>query len=295
MHLHSTINGSIALSIFGIVMLMGVGACTPPRVVTTGTTPETVHTSAPVADAEFWTPQLATGSRDYALRDSSIISISSDSSTQPLLIETSANYTVAATASGDSLVVFGKIDSLTINSRIHAKQITKDSTQSDQFRGALSKQGELRQEHQPQALSCSSTSTSLASRIYEIITPYLKPKVKIGDVWSDTISNTTCHGRTPLTQQTIRQFEVKGFTTWQDRPAVQIQRRTAITFTGSSTETNTHLSTSGSGSGEAMLLIDRVTSTLLESTGQNKSTLMISTSRGQFPFTQSSFTHIIVK
>jgi hypothetical protein len=204
-------------------------------------------------------------------------------------------YSVNIVPAQDSFSVVGTVDSSTINSRLQTRALSTDSTNINEFHGALSTQGKLQSTVQLQSAGCSSTSNSTASRIYELILPYPKDTVRIGDKWSDTVSSTSCHGRTPLTQRTIREFEIKEFTTWHQRSAVEVQRLASITFAGASSETNTHLSASGSGSGEATLLIDRNTGALLESVAHTKSMLTIVTSRGEFPFTQVTSTHITTR
>jgi len=282
-------------SMLGIVTLLSISACSQGRSHPPSSIPEPAHTAAVTAEVESWLPQVMPGSREYSFRDSSIVSINNDTTARVLPIETTMNYSVIISPAADSFSVAGKVDSSTINSRLQTRTTKGDSTQTSEFHGALSKRGELRTSSQQRSPDCSSSSNSAASRIYELILPYPKDRIKVGDRWSDTVSSTSCHGRTPLTQRVIRDFEVKQFLTWHEQNAVEVKRLAAMTFSGASSETNTHLKTSGSGSGEATLLIDRNTAALLESSSQTKSMLTVVTSRGEFPFTQVTSTHITIK
>jgi hypothetical protein len=284
------------LPIYQAVILLSLGACTQSHPRSNESYPEPAHTPVTTMEAESWTPQIVSGRYEYFISDTSFVSINNDTSQQVLPIETTTNYTltIGGTA-GDSFSISGKVDSATVNSRLRTKAQTGDTATVSELHAILTKRGELRLHIQQQSLSCSSSSNSIVSRIYELVIPHLLDKIKIGDKWTDTVSSTNCHGKTPLTQQMIRQFEVQAFTTWHNRDAVQVKRLVNITFTGTSTEPNTHLQATGSGSGDAELFLDRKTALLLDSNGQTKSTVMIITSRGQFPFTQLTSTHITTR
>ena len=276
------------------VVVLTLSACTPRRTQTTGTDPQPTLQPARSSEVESWTPQITSGTRKYLLSDSSVISIS-DTTNRVVPIETTMYYSLAIGPIGDSFSILGIVDSSTVDSQLRTKPQKRDSTNFDEIQGVITKQGHLQLESREQSNSCSSSSASTTSRIYELVIPYPKEQLSIGDKWSDTVSSTNCHGRTPLTQQIIREFQVKQFTTWHEHNAVEVQRQSNISFSGSSSEPNTHLQANGFGSGSATLLMDRTTAVLLESNSQTKSTLTIVTSRGAFPFSQSTSTHITIQ
>jgi hypothetical protein len=286
---------SAGVSSLGAGVLLALFACTQGRPHPPSTSPVPAHEARAVTEIESWSPRITSSSHRYFFRDSSIVSVDNDTVTKPLPIETTMIYSVIIAPSGDSYSVVGKVDSSTINSRLQTRAVSSDTVSVNTFRGALSGRGELQSSSILQPTSCSSASNAATTRIYELILPYPKDKIKVGDKWSDTLSITSCHGRTPLTQHMIREFEVTKFTTWRQHSVVEVRRLTSITFSGASSETNTHLSADGSGSGEATLVIDRNTSELLESISHTKSTLKIVTSRGAFPFTQTNSTYITTK
>ena len=259
-------------------------------------TPEPARSSPTLVQEEFWTPQLMPGARQYLFQDSSIVSINNDSTSQPLLIQTSMNYDITIEPLADSFGISGRIDSVSVKSQVHPITNSSDSTKKLlELHETLSRNGNIHLRAHEKVTDCSMVSTSMISRIYEIVIPFPSSKLKLGDKWTDTVSTTSCHGRTPITQQTVRRFEVASFTTWRETSAVEIHRFAANTFTGSSMETNTHLSANGTGSSNATLFINRKTGSLLESNSQSNSILTIVTSRGQFPFTQLISTHIIAR
>jgi hypothetical protein len=276
-------------------MLLSLATCTyqPPRPVTPSSTPADTSEKSPEVDS--WVPTITPGLRKYLISDSSNISINTDTTDRVVPIETLIHYSVAIEPAGDFFAISAKVDSVTLNSPLQTKAQLRDSTTSIELHGVLTKLGQLKFDSQNRTSSCSSSSSSTALRIYEIIIPYPRKELKIGDKWSDTVSTTSCHGKTPLIQETIREFEIRAFSMWKQHMAVEIQRITNTTFVSTSTDSNTHLQANGSGSGTTTLFFDRKSAGLLESNGQTKSVLMIVTSRGQFPFTQLLSTHATIQ
>jgi len=286
---------SAGLSLHGLVVVLTLSACTRRGLQRTGGSPQPISEPAISTEAESWTPQITSGAHKYFVGDSSLVSINNDTTSRAVPIETTMHYSVAIGPIGDSFSISGTVDSSTVNSQLRVKPQLRDSTKVDEIHGVLTKQGRLQLASQEQLLSCSSSRATMTSRIYEFVIPYPKERFSIGDKWTDTVSSTNCHGRTPLTQQIIRQFQVKQFTTWHEHNAVEVQRQTSIIFAGASSEPNTHLQANGSGSSDAILFFDRKTALLLESNSRTKSTLTIVTTRGAFPFTQLTSTHIMIQ
>ena len=277
------------------VGVLTLSACSQQRPQTTSTNPQPTRQPATSIEAESWTPRIISGSYTYLVNDSSIVSINNDTASRVLPIKTTMSYSIAIGTLGDSFSIFGKVDSSRVSSQIQTRAQIHDSMKIAEIHGILTSHGEIELSSPEQFMSCSSSSNSTATRVYELIVPYPKKQLNTGARWSDTVSTTNCHGKTPLTQQMIRQFQVKGFTIRHDREAVEIQRLTNTIFSGTSSESNTHLQASGSGSGDATLFLDRTTAVLLESDSQTKSSLTIVTSRGAFPFTQLTSTHITMQ
>lgn len=272
-----------------------LSACSQQRPQTTSANPQPTRQSTAPLEVESWTPRISSGSYTYLVNDSSIVSINNDTASRVLPIETTISYSIVIGTLGDSFSISGKVDSSKVSSPMQTRAQIRDSTRSDEIHGILTSHGQIQLSSPKQFTSCSSSSNSMVTRVYELIVPYPKNQLNAGARWSDTVSMTNCHGKTPLTQQIIRQFQVKGFTIWHDRKAVEIQRLTNIIIEGVPSEPNIHLQASGSGSGNATLFLDRATTVLLESNSQAKLTLTIVTSRGAFPFTQLTSTHTTIQ
>ena len=283
------------ISARNVVLALALSACNQGRSVISPS-PELPHAiQKRPSEVKSWMPQIATGIYHYAIRDSSTISINSDTATQIVPITSTTIYSLSIDTMGDSAVLVGKVDSAMTNSPLARKNSSATTAQIKEVHGIFSARGQLRLAMKDSLLICSSSSNPIDSRIYELILPVRQEGLKIGDSWTDTISITNCHGKTPVDQRVIRNFTVNQFTTWNDRPAVEIARNSSFTFTGTVTDPNSHLSTHGTGTGTATMYFDRKTASLLESNSQTESTVVVITSRGEFPFIQHTISQIVSK
>ena len=247
------------------------------------------------AENKSWVPQIAAGIYRYIIEDSSIISINDDTITKSVPITSTMIYSLSIDRSRDSIVLMGKVDSAIIDSRIPRRNPFANIAKDKEFHAILSIRGQLISAAKDSSSACSSSSSPTISPIYELILPVRQEELKIGDKWMDTVSSTSCHGRTPLIQQVIRTFEVKQFTTHDNQSTVEIVRNSSITFAGTTTDPGSQLSARGSGTAITTMIFDQSTATLLESNSQIESALTVITSRGKFPFTQHTISHIISK
>jgi hypothetical protein len=224
----------------------------------------------------------------YLIRDSSLISIDNDTSARVEPIQALILYTISLADSSGLFVFSGRIDSLLLNSHIATKSTTNTNYQSA-VHGVVSKRGRL---PQPSVIpiACSSANSSPALRITELLIPLPTGSINVGEKWSDTLSTTICRGKFPLTDTAKQEYELLDLSC--SNGGARIHRIVVDTFTGSSTESTNYLSASGSGSGSSILCVERNTGELLESTGQSELRLTVTTTRGVFPFTQKTNTHI---
>jgi hypothetical protein len=280
----------IALSIMAI---LAVANCSTGRAPASprSSTPSRADSVPTHIHSSNWTPRFTTGTRRYFIRDSSVISISNDTTSQPIPIESTMIYSISATNVGDSLMLTSHIDSLRVSSRLQANSNTDTGSASD-FHTIFSKQGHLTTILDRARTGCTGANTSASTRIGELITSFPGVGLKVGDKWTDTTSITSCHGKIPLIQQAIREYELLDLSSCLQHDAVKVRRTVSDTFTGSSTESNNHLSASGSGTASAILCLQRDTGALIESNGKSRSDLIVVTTRGTFPFTQNVNTHI---
>ena len=284
--------GLIQYAVGGACFIGAVQACSTNRSLPSSGLPTPKTTSnAPIETRNnTWSPQLGSGKRRYLIRDSSTISISNDTTARVEPIESTTIYTVSVTDSNNLLHLTGHIDSLLVNSRLSTK-VRSDTSTATVSSGLISRQGHLMRVTDASSMTCSTGSLSSSSRLAELLI-FLPPHpAKIGDKWSDTTSATACHGKIPLTQTAVREYELLDFSSCPAE-SVRVRRTVSNTFTGSSAESTNHLSASGSGTGSSVLCLERNTGALVSSDGQSRLELTVTTTRGVFPFTQNTTTHI---
>ena len=268
-------------------------ACSTKSVSSATPAPTPVHQREPTIEENRWSPQLATGAHQYLINDSSMVSITNDTTIQPLPIISTSIYSIAIAKGGQSFTMIGRVDSSMLSSSLHTKN-SADSTQSTEFKAFLSELNRMTSLPK-QLVTCAQGSNPAMTRVFDLIISYPTSDAKVGDKWTDTISTTTCHGKTLLLQTTVREFRLLAFTPWKQRDAVQLQRSNTMMFSSLSEKPDDHLTASGSGSGSAVIYAERRTGFLLQSDGTSQTKLTISTTRGTFPFTQSTNTHIQLK
>jgi hypothetical protein len=273
-------------------LIFCLGACSTAR-----SAPSTAPSPSPRSDStgielpsNTWIPKIVPGVRHYLIQDSSTISINNDTTAHVEPIESTMLYTVSVTDSSGSLLLTGQVDSLLVNSRLPTKPKT-DTTEVSKLHGAISRQGRLNNTVLANEKSCTTGSVSPSSRIGELLITLPVYPLKSGDKWSDTSSTTTCHGKIPLTHTAVREYELLDLSTC-DHNGAKVHRVVSDSFTGSSTESTNHLSASGSGTASSILCLDRTTGALSASDGESRLELTVTTTRGVFPFTQKTSTHI---
>ncbi len=246
--------------------------------------------------ANGWAPTRSRSNGRYVIRDSSEISISNDT-LHSSLIQTITILAMTVATMGDSFTLDAKVESLS-TLPVTNSQIVKNSTalfSPLEFYGVYQKSGQLSTLTQSSATGCLGGLDPVAARIQEVSITNPAKRIRVGDKWTDTVSVTTCRGRTPLFQQTIRDYELLELLNSQGREFAKIRRTGATTLTSPPRESKNEMNASGSGTSSAMLLIERGSSSLISSDGKSYSTLTVNTSRGSYPFTQNVITHIELK
>jgi len=281
---------TLSSTLTGLVIL-AIGACSTGRR-PTPTTPLSAphHDSLPVASATGWTPRFSPGKWQYLIHDSSTISMTNDTTGYVEPIESTTIYTLSIADSGNVFALISRVDSVAVNSRLPMRKFG-DMTTPVELHGVLSRQGHFTAIGGGASTTCTGASISPATRLQELLITLPMGALRPGDKWSDTSSTTICHGKIPLTQTLVRNYEL--MEGWTCQPgAVQVRRTVSDSLTGSSVETNNHLGASGVGTATSILCLDRNTGVLLESNSQSHLELTVTTSRGKFPFTQNTITHI---
>jgi hypothetical protein len=278
------------LTVMGLLFL-SIGACSrghPPIPTIPASAPH--RDSVPISSTSGWAPRLSPGKWQYLIRDSSTISMTNDTTGHVEPIESTAIYALSIADSENVFILTSRIDSLSVNSHLPTKK-TGENNELVEVRGVLSGQGHFTAAAAVAPAPCTGTDLSPSSRLQELLITLPLGAIRVGDKWSDTSSTTTCHGKIPLTQVLVRNYELMKSSTCQPG-TVQIHRIVSNSLTSSSAESKNYLGASGFGTATSVLCLDRNTGVLLESNGQSHLELIVTTSRGKFPFTQNTTTHI---
>jgi hypothetical protein len=245
---------------------------------------------ATVKDAitNSWKPELKAGAQSYVIYDSAFITIGTDT-TRTVPIKTTTFLSLIISDHGDSLRLDGMIDSLLHFSN---QQITKDTAISRGHGFTLSSTGHLMPVSTSINIDCTRRSDPSEIRLPELTMSYPTQVIKVGAKWADTISTTSCHGKTTLIQQSIREFELLELSTWKDRNSAKIYRTVTSVISNDPSARNSHLTAAGNGSATNISYVDVATGALLHSSGESQSKLIVTTTRGVFPFLQTIHTEI---
>lgn len=268
-------------------------ACTTSHqsVPSTPTTRTQLDTARIDSRYKSWAPQLIAIKSRYFIHDSSTISINNDTTATVVPIESTMIYSISTADSNNLLILTGHVDSLSISNALSTKTKPDTGTRPN-LHIVISKQGRFLNSSQMPPINCSTANAPSSSRIGELLIPLPHGAVKVGDKWTDTSSTISCHGKISLTHTTIREYELLDLSSCELTDAAKVRELVTDSLTGSSAENNNHLSASGFGTASSTLCLGRSTGTLLERNGQSRLELTVTTSRGVFPFTQNSHTHI---
>ncbi len=281
--------GIVTSSMFALTL----AACASNRPVIVSSTSSAATTKdsvTPQRRANTWVPKLGTGKWRYVIRDSSIVSISNDTVSRALPIESRTSYLVSVTDSVKGLILSARIDSSFANT--HPTRNNADTSKAAELHVALSPEGKLPHLLETTSSRCSNASNSPISRIGEVRIVLPAGRVAVGDRWADTSSTTSCHGRIPLVHRAVSDYELLDLNSCAPGDGVKVRRIVTDTFTASTTESSNRLSASGSGTSSSILCLQRETAVVIRSNGQSRLDLVVTTSRGTFPFTQNTTTHI---
>ena len=282
----SIITGVLALSSMSLL-----GACSSHHPAVSAPTPSTSirDSVAPHMRVNSWSPRVTSGRWHYIIQDSSIVSISNDTSARAMPIKSRTVYSVSILDSSNVFLVDAQVDSFYINT--NPRKNNTDTTKTAGFHSRIGADGKVAGVLVSTPISCSDATNSSVGRLGEVRVVVPRVAAKAGDKWADTSSTTICHGRIPLLHHAVREYELVDLLSCQPGNGVKVRRVVTDSFT-SSTESSNHLSASGSGSGTSVLCLQRDSGMVITSDGQSRLDLTVTTSRGTFPFTQNTSTHI---
>ena len=276
----------------GIVIILN--NCSPNRVAQPGfaTAPPREQIKPSLQDE--WMPKQAPGTRQYLIEDSSTTSISDDP-THTSSLQRATTYSLSLVPLTDSFSFTAKVDSMSTNSASSPELSTLNKSFSQTVHGTFSNSGEISAVTTDASLSCQGGVDAAGMRVFELTQYYPKGTIKIGDKWADTISVISCRGKIILYQKIIRKYQLLELINWKKYPVAKIQRNVSTTLTGNSSESQNQLTAIGFGTGTILFYADRTNGFLRESKGYSESKFIITTSRGNYSFTQNVITHIKIQ
>jgi hypothetical protein len=278
--------------IIGIMIILNY--CSPNHVAQPGfpTAPPQEQIEPSLQDK--WMPEQVPGTRQYLIEDSSTTFINDDP-THTSLLQTATTYSLSLISLADSFSFTAKVDSISTSSASFPGASTVNKSFSQTVHGTLSNSGEMSAVITDASSSCQEGVDAAGMRVFELTQYYPKRAIKIGDKWADTISATSCRGKIMLHQEIIREYQLLELTNWKEHAVAKIQRNVSTRATGTSSESQNYLTATGFGAGTVIFYADRTKGFLRESNSHSESKFIITTSRGNYSFTQNIITHIKIQ
>ncbi|MBX6331997.1 MAG: hypothetical protein IRY91_09125 [Gemmatimonadaceae bacterium] len=257
-----------------------------------GTTPHTPAPPAPMRDSaavstpESWTPRLAPGSWHYHVVTEASVALTTDSSTTRVPVRTSTFYTIRLESDSAGLALRGSVDSATVSADKTIPEQPDTTQRTSTFTAHIGADGAVTDLQGSDSTQCVQglDPRVAAVRALLIHTPAtLTPNA----TWSDSTSVVTCRGTTPIRTTTTYTYEVKGLTSWQGTPALEIARTGTITLASEAgLATASAITITGTGNSTTTLLVDPATAMILHATGESHASLTVATARSKLPFRQ---------
>jgi hypothetical protein len=246
--------------------------------------------------AASWTPKRAAGTWRYELRSEAVVGLTGDSAAAHVPVASTTLYTVTLTPTGDRFQVSGQVDStaVTAGSRVPPPQ-RADSTRPV-FRAELLSDGTLAALQGAAQPPCAGGTEPVIAAVQSLFVR-LPATLSVGTTWQDTVVTVTCRGELPLTSTAVRRYRVVGPTSWNGRPALEVERSGTLTLASTdtvgsgavATGTSTNrMSVTGTGTSASTLQVDPTTGLLLSSRGEHHTTLTVTTGRSALPFQQDA-------
>lgn len=257
------------------------------------TTVPTKDSTKIIARSNSWNPEMKSGTWSYIIHDSSNVYINNDTTAEVRPINSISIYTISIADTARLLILSAHIDSIVITNQ-HSTKVLTDTSKSSALHTILSNRGHFSTSNET-ARTCAATNISILPRISELVIPLPPTQMNVGEKWTDTTTVTTCHGKIPLIETNIQEYELLDLTTCQQYDAITLHRTVSSSLSGSSVDRVNHLTASGTGIGSTTLCLQRNTGILLKSNGESRLDLTVTTIRGSFPFTQKTNTQVLLK
>jgi hypothetical protein len=272
-----------------------------------GRRPDSAAAAATPAVAR-WVPRREAGTWRYELRTEATVGLTSDSAAQHVPVASTTLYTITVTPAGDRFRLAGQVDSTAVQagSRVPPPQ-HPDSTRPA-FRAELLPDGTLAALQSTTPAPCAGGTEPVVAAVQSLFVR-LPTTLAVGATWQDTVATVTCRGDLPITSTAVRRYRLVGPTTWNGRPALEVERTgtmalasptdtskdTSTTSTSAAGTNTNRMSVTGTGTSTTTLQIDPATGLLLSSRGEHHATLTVTAGRSTLPFQQDAIETITLR
>ncbi len=113
------------------------------------------------------------------------------------------------------------------------------------------------------ATDCASAAASLIAAARELVPP-VPTELRVGDRWQDSVTTTSCRAGVQITSVARHEYRVDGMDSRMGRPAIRVQRTTALQVSGSGEQSRREVTVEGTGRGAATLWLDPAAGHLVE-------------------------------
>lgn len=283
---HSMRGGALTL-----LAVIAIDSCASPRSVPAASLPESPAAVTPISTHFTWTPKVAGYSGHYLVTDSSVVTISSDSTSKQLPITTSTVYNLELKQVGSTLITTLATDSFALDT----SGISRTVGASRQLTANTDVRGQLSQLRSIGVQSCLRGIDPVLNRVYSLVTTLPRGASTLGAPWTDTLTLEICHGKATFEHQLVRHYTLMSDTVVRSRQAVVVNTAINLIIRNEPADSSHQMTAIGNGSARGVLLLDQRTGQLLEARDSSELNMTITTSRGAFPVHQQLKTHITLQ
>ena len=262
---------------------------TQPRSDTTAVIPQQ-PSGAPVAT----TFAYRDGTHSYDLQQTTIVTVGGGSAGNiEDTVVTTGSLTYTLRNLGDTLVVMGVIDSLSVTSARDTSALARRllAPVTVELGAGRDTSISLPVDSTKAPASCDSMEDA-ARAIARDIHIRLPVGLQRGQRWTDSTTTPVCRGGIRMAATTVSSFEVQDIQVRGDSTLVGVMRRSTLTLAGTGVQGSRRIAVAGSGTSEALFRYDLRAGAFVESTGQSVLELRFETIQQTEQVTQRSTSRV---
>jgi hypothetical protein len=229
-----------------------------------------------------WTITPTTQEYRYRSSAGTLLELSDSAGTTGDSIDSTVDYTLSVTRSPETLSYSVTVESMSVQGGQRTGSVARQLPFS--FTGHL-QHGKLtiNAPAVQSAIDCSNEALSTATAIQRTVVP-VPLFVQKDMTWMDSTTASVCSGLIPVTSTALRRYRVMGET---DK-GILIERQDRTVSAGEGTQGQHRVRLRSDGTGTAQLIVDSRTGSLIESTGTYVTSVVVTASRRERKFTQTT-------